>query len=270
MPNALTVIDEPGSTILIDRLATAAGTLSTSGSGQWWLFATNYTMTATLQTGPVDLIVHDKLRIHEFRVNWGLHAVLYIDLNKILPPIYFPQIKITIKWKKWKLIISITINWVHYPWPVVGIPFNVSDHVTATADLQLIVRSDAANWYVLAKVLGLPSFNFGLLTGVIIAAVGAVLGGILLAVPFIWPFLGIAVAAILGGIAIAGVAGLLGPPLSQLVQGREFMLYQRPRLLPLLPYAGPNDPAVNVQLAQLRASIVNTGEDELKIDILIQ
>jgi hypothetical protein len=270
MVNALTAIDEDGATILLDRLSNAAGTLTTSGSGQWWMFSTNYTLTATLDTGRVDLIVPNKLGIEEFRVNWRMHAMLYLDLNKILPPIYLPQIKITIKWKKWKLIISISITWVHYPWPTVGIPLNFGDHLTASANLQLLVRNDATNWYVLAKMLGVPNFNYGLATAGLVAAVGLVLGAVLWPIPFIGPFLGIAVASILTGLAAAGAAGLLAAPVSLLLQGREFMLYQRPRHFPLLPYAGPNDPAVSVKLALVRASIVNSGEDELVISTEFQ
>ena len=271
MANVLTAIDEPGSTILFDRLSNAAGTLTVSGSSQWWLFSTNYTMAATLDTGPVDLIVSNRVRLVEFTVNWDLHATLHLDLNKILPPIYLPQVKVEIKWTKKPPFIKITIsvNWVHYPWPVVAIPFHVRDRLTATADLQLVVRNDAVNWYVLAKMLGTPNFNWGLATGAILAALGAVLGLVLAPIPLIGPWLSVAVPAILAGVGAAGVAGLLAPPLSQLLQGREFMLYQRPRLLPLLPYVCPNDPDVNLQITMIEASIVNTGEDELQIPVSV-
>lgn len=269
MQNVLTAIDETGSTVLYQKLAVALGTVTTSGTGSLGPFPLSYTLNATLAPGQVDLNPPNVIRILPLKVHWSLNALIKIDLNQLLPPIYLPHVKITITWKKWQIKITISVTWVHYPWPVLQVPLNVSDDVSAIANLRLIVRSDAANWYVYGRVVALPSFGFGPATASIIGALALILPALLLPIPLIGGLAAIATFAILGAITVGGVTGLLGPALTPLIAGREFMFYQRPRLLPLLPSQGPNDPAVNLSIDMVEASIVNSGEDELRIYVTI-
>ena len=65
-----------------------------------------------------------------------------------------------------------------------------------------------------------PNLQFGATSAALLVAIGlAALTPILLAVPFIGPFLAIAVNVILGMIALAGVTGFLGPIITPFVSG---------------------------------------------------
>ena len=268
MDNVLTAIDEPGATILMSRLAALAGTVGTSGSNQLGLITLNHSIHATLQTGAVDLIPSNQIGLERMALNYTLHASLQLDLNQILPAIYFPEVTVTFT-SQWPFF-SVSIAWVQYPWPVLNIPFAITDNVAASAKLQLVVRNDAANWYVLAKVQALPNFNFGPGTAAILAAVGAGLVAAVAWLPLVGLFLATVTAAVFGVLTVAGLTGFLTLALAPVVQGREFMLYQQPRKLQLLPYQDAYNPDANVQITMVEASIVNNGEDELEIHVVIE
>lgn len=270
MANVLTVIDEPGSTILFDRLAVDMGTTTIPGSGAIGPFPVNYSVALSLRTGPVDLIVPNLVGIQRLRVNWALQATLTVDLNTILPAIHYPQISISITWPKWwKPKIKITLTWIHIPWPTVYVPLHLQDYVFGDANLRLLVKQDVAYWYVNAQIVGTPAFGFGAATGAALVTVGAVLAAVLLPIPFIGLFLAMATAGILTVIAAAGVGGLLGPVVSSFLQGREFTLYPQKKQLQLLPLKGPFDPPVYLQITGVDATIVNNGEDELEVHVTI-
>jgi hypothetical protein len=263
MSNIVTAIDEPGSTILFHALSAQAGTLTTSGSSALGPFDFNYTIDATIHSGSVDLIPSSIVRLKDLIVDWQLKGELGIDLNTILPQLCLPEIHIT--WKKWHLVITIT--WNCYSWPTVAVPFQLNDSSHATTDLQLIVRSDAANWYVLAKLQYVPQLTFGLSTATVVAVIGAAVIAAVAWIPLIGPFLAIVVAAATLAVIGAGLSGWLGPLLTPLLQGHEYMIYQRPRLLQLLPQQSPIDPHVLMSIKLVEATIINNGEDELVVSV---
>lgn len=259
MSNVVTAIDQRGATLLFGQLAAAASPMTTSGSRQFGPFAINYAATGTLQTGFIDLIPGSTVQINQLRLDWHLNAALVIDLNQILPPFCPPPITFNTPWG------SVTWTPPCIPWPVITIPFHVGDYFKATVNLALLVRFTGSDWQVYAKLLTLPSLAFGPATAAILAAVTIAASAVLLPIPFIGPFLAVATTAILGGITLAGVSGLLGPIITQFLGGREFLIYQRPRGFILVPYQGPNDPDVKMIINSVEANIVNDVEDELRI-----
>lgn len=98
----------------------------------------------------------------------------------------------------------------------------------------------------------------------LLAAIGAAVTPILLAIPFIGPFLAIAVDAILLAIGIAGVTGFLGPIITPFVSGLKIPIYQQPQQFQVLPAAGPVDPKVDITIDLVAAAVAHNGtEDEL-------
>jgi hypothetical protein len=142
------------------------------------------------------------------------------------------------------------------------VPF--SDFVKATGDFRLDITLSGGIWRVQALVVGLPNLQFGATTALLLAAIGAAVTPILLAVPFIGPFLAIAVNAILLAIGIAGVTGLLGPILTPFISGIKIPIYQQPQLFEVLPAESAIDPQVTITLDKITAEVAHTGtEDEL-------
>ena len=65
----------------------------------------------------------------------------------------------------------------------------------ATGDFQLDISLIGGMWKVQAKVLGVPNLQFPATTALLLVAIGAAVTPILLAIPFIGPFLALAVDA---------------------------------------------------------------------------
>jgi hypothetical protein len=118
-------------------------------------------------------------------------------------------------------------------------------------------------WNVQAVIVGVPNLQFGATSALLLVAIGAAVTPILLAIPFIGPFLAIAVNAILAIIGIAGVTGLLGPIITPFVSGLKIPIYKQPQLFEVLPIEGPVDPAVTITIDAITARVENSGEDEL-------
>jgi hypothetical protein len=148
-------------------------------------------------------------------------------------------------------------------WPTITIPVGFSDFVKATGDFRLDISLSGGVWNVQAVIVGVPSLQFGATSALLLAAIGAAVTPILLAIPFIGPFLAIAVNTILAIIGIAGVTGLLGPIITPFVSGLKIPIYQQPQLFQVLPAESPIDPPVIITIDAIDARVENSGEDEL-------
>ena len=132
------------------------------------------------------------------------------------------------------------------------------DSTTITGTTQ------GGNWSVKAKVLGVPNLQFGLVTAALITAIQLAITPLLLAIPFIGPFLALAVNIILSLFTIAGVTGFLGPILTPFVSGLTVPLYEQPQMFEVLPASGPVDPRVDIRIDTVNAVVAHNGaEDEL-------
>lgn len=261
MPEIVAAIDERGANKALALAVAAVGPQTTSGSRALGPFTASYSATATFQASGIDLIPSSTIRIVKLRMNWTLHFNLAIDLNKILPNFCLPQVCIKIFGKKIctpKICIS---------WPTINIPITFADFLQVTADFRLDVQLVGSVWQVSAKLLALPSLSFGVPSAAILALIGAAAVPILLAVPFIGPFLAAAVAAILAAIGVAGLTGFLGPILTPFVSGMKFKVYERPRVVQLLPMQSAIDPVVDITIDRVEASIVFNQEDELIVGL---
>lgn len=258
MAEIIAAIDEGGANTLLD---TAIGTLpvqSSSGSSNLGPFVASYSVTATLANGDVDLIPPDIVRLVDLRVNWHLDLSFGIDLSSILPDFCLPRVCVNIP-----CVGRVCTPRICIDWPTITVPVSFGDFVKATGDFRLDISLTGGVWKVQAVIVGIPNLQFGATTALLLAAIGAAVTPILLAIPFLGPFLAIAVNAILLAIGIAGVTGLLGPILTPFVSGLRIPLYSQPQLFPVLPAESAIDPAVNVTIDLIAAAVVNSGEDEL-------
>jgi hypothetical protein len=149
-------------------------------------------------------------------------------------------------------------------WPTVTIPVTFGDFLEADVDLGLSITQVGGNWEVKAVVQGVPSLQFGATSAALLLAISAAATPILLAVPFIGPFLAIAVNAILAAIAVAGVTGFLGPIISPFLSGLQVELYKQPVNFVVLPAESAVDPQVDVTIDTLTVQVQhNPPEDEL-------
>ena len=259
MAEITAALDEPGANTLLD---TAIGTLppqSKSGSGSLGPFVASYSVTATLTNGDVDLIPPDIIRIVDLRVDWDLDLSFGFDLSTILPDFCLPRICIDIP-----CVGEVCTPRICVDWPTITIPVSFGDFVKATGDFRLDISLAGGVWKVQAVIVGIPNLQFGATTALLLAAIGAAATPILLAIPFIGPFLAIAVNAILLAIGIAGVTGFLGPILTPFVSGLKIPIYEQPQLFQILPAESPVDPKVDITIDLIAAAVAHNGaEDEL-------
>jgi hypothetical protein len=261
MSEITAAIDEVGANSLFDAALATIGTLTKSGSGSLGPFTAGYTIHATFTNGNVDLIPPTTIRIVDLRLDWNLDLSFSFDLSSILPDFCLPQVCVDIPCVGEVCVppVKICINW-----PTITIPVSFGDFLKTTVDLQPVITLSGGVWTVEAELIGVPNLQFGATSAALLAAIGAAATPILLAVPFIGPFLAIAVDAILAAIAIAGVTGFLGPIITPFVSGLKVTVYQQPQLFVMLPVEGPFDPQVDFKIDTINAQIVSDGtEDEL-------
>jgi hypothetical protein len=155
-------------------------------------------------------------------------------------------------------------------WPTIAVPVSFGDFLKAPIDFSLDVSLSSGTWNVQAKVLSVPNLQFGVTSAALLAAIGAAVTPILLLIPFIGPFLALAVDAILAVIAIAGVTGFLGPIITPFISGLKIPIYKQPQLFVVLPAASPVDPEVDVTIDDIEAAVAHNGtEDELVLGAII-
>jgi hypothetical protein len=255
-------VDEAAADQLLD---TAIGTVvipPANGNGSLGPFLATYNASASLSPGDVDLIAPGTIRITDLRVDWNLGFSFGVDLSSFLPDFCIPQACVTIP-----CVGKVCTPGFCVDWPTVTVPVSFSDFVEVTADFGISITQSGGVWKVEAVVQGTPNIQFGLVTAGLLTAISLAVTPILLAVPFIGPFLAIAVNAIIVAIGIAGVTGLLGPILSPFVSGLRIPIYDQPATFEALAAAGPTDPAVFVTIDDVKAEITSTDEDELVLTI---
>src|SRR4029450_970822 len=207
----------------------------------------------------VDLRAPDIIRIEDLRLNWNLSLSFGIDLSSILPDFCLPQVCVNIP-----CVGRVCTPRICIDWPTITVPVSFGDFVKATADFKLDISLGRGKGKGRGVILALPNLQFGTTTALLLAAIAAAVTPILLAIPFIGPFLAIAVDAILLAIGIAGVTGFLGPILTPFVSGLKIPIYDQPKLFQMLPAEGPVDPKVDFNIDLIAAEVAHNGaEDEL-------
>jgi hypothetical protein len=260
MSDILVAADETAATTIVNAAEAALGTISNSGSDSLGPFFATWGASVSFVGGTVDLIAPDVIRLQNVTMNYSLNFSFGIDLGEILPEFCLPQICIRIPF-----IGRVCTPRICIDWPSISVPINYSDSLTFTADFRLVVFLDGAEWVVQIEIVAVPFLQLSPAAAAILTLIGLALAAILAPIPFIGPFLALAVAAILAAIGIAGLLGLLGAILTPFVSGLRFEIYRRNRLFEVLPAAGPLDPAVMVMIDSLAASVQSTDEDELVV-----
>src|SRR5260370_10199398 len=92
----------------------------------------------------------------------------------------------------------------------------------------------------------------------ILILIGQGLALVLAPIPFIGPFLALAVVAITAAIGIAGVTGFLGPILTPFVSGLTFTVYKHPKVSEVLPASLPLDPPLDLHPPVTTAPLIAT------------
>ncbi len=259
MAEITAAIDEAAANDLFDTAIASIPTLSDSGTGSLGPFVASYSVTATLANGDIDLIVPDTVRVTDLRLNWHLSLSFGFDLSTILPDFCLPRICIPIP-----CVGTVCTPRICIDWPTLTIPVSFGDFLEATVDLGLDANLVGSEWVAEAVLLGIPSLSFGATSAALLLAIGAAATPILLLVPFIGPFLAIAVNAILAAIAVAGVTGFLGPILTPFLAGLRVEVYRQPVSFEVLPAESAVDPRVDILIDAIGVEVQHNGtEDEL-------
>jgi hypothetical protein len=260
VPDVTAALDETGATTLVNDAESALGTLPASGSGALGPFTASWTASASFSGGTVDLIAPDTIRLTNCTLNYSVGFSFSFDLSSIIPDFCLPRVCIPTPWGD-ICTPTLCINW-----PTVTIPVSYADSLMFTADFTLAATLSGGVWKIEIVIAGVPSLTISAAAAAIVTAIGLAAALVLAPIPFIGPLLAIAVAGIAAAVGIAGVTGLLGPILGGFLAGRRFTIYEQPQLFEVVPAAGP-DPAVNVTLDAIAASVQSTDEDELVIGV---
>lgn len=253
--------DQTAATTLLHKAEIALGTQSTGPhNGSIGPFSATYSATASFSGGAVDLIAPNIIRIADCKLNYSLNLNFSVDLNGILPHFCLPQVCIPIPF-----IGNVCTPQICITWPTIPIPVSYSDAITFTADFTLNAHLSGAIWLVDVVIDDIPALNLSPAAVAILAAIGLAVTPILLAIPFIGPFLAVAVDTILATIGIAGLTGLLGPLLTPFVSGLTFNIYKQPKVLTVIPAASPADPDVSINLDLIKAAVLASDKNELAL-----
>ena len=260
MTDIILAADKSAATTLLHDAEAALGTQSTSGGGSLGPFAATWSASASFSDGAIDLLPPNIIQITDCHLNYSLGFSLSVDLNSFLPHFCLPQICIPIPFDGSLCTPKICISW-----PTITIPVSYADTIKFTADFTLNAQLSGSTWLVDVVIVGIPALDLSPAAAAILVAIAAAVTPILLAIPFIGPFLAIAVDAILAAIGIAGITGLLGPLLTPLVSGLTFNIYKHSKVFEVLPNSSPIDPAVDINLDMIAASVAASDKNELVV-----
>jgi len=260
MPDIIVAADETAATKLIHDAETTLGTISAPpGSGTLGPFSATWSADASFSGGAVDLIAPNIIRIANCQFHYHVSFGFSIDLNSFLPHFCLPQVCVRIPFIGRVCTPRICISWPTIPLPTI----NYSDLINFTADFTLNVQLVSGVWKVDVVIVGIPFLQLSPAATAILALIGGTVAAAVAWVPFIGPLLAGLVIAVTAAIGIAGLTGFLGPLLTPFVSGLSFNIYSQPQVFEALPAAGPIDPAVNINLDLITASVQSTDEDEL-------
>lgn len=262
MAEITAALDESGANTLFNTALAAFPLPPQNGSGSLGPFTAGYHATAQFASGSIDLIVPSTIRVDHLRLNWHVDLSFSIDLNQFLPHFCLPQVCVDIP-----CVGRVCTPRICISWPTIGVNIPLGDFVEVTADFGIDIQLSGGNWNVEGVVQNVSQLQFGPATAGMLVLIGAAITPLLLVIPFIGPFIAIAVNAILAAIGIAGLLGLLGPIISPFISGLKIPIYKQPQHLLVIPANGPNDPDVFITLDKVGADIRNSGEDELVLGV---
>lgn len=262
MAEITAAIDEGAANTLFNAALTLVPLPPQNGVGTLGPFVASYGASAQFVSGAIDLIAPSTIRVANLRLNWQLSLSFGIDLNSFLPNFCLPQVCVDIP-----CVGRVCTPRICISWPTITVPVSLSDFVETTADFGLDIALVAGQWRVRAVVQNVSQLQFGPTTAGMLVLIGLAITPLLLLIPFIGPFVAIAVNAILAAIGVAGLFGFLGPIISPFVSGLVIPIYSQPQHFEALPAAGANDPAVFITLDAVTAFVDSTDEDELVLGV---
>lgn len=260
MPDITLAADEVAATRLVHDAETILGTQSQSASSSLGPFVASYGVSASFSGGTVVLQPPNIIELDDIHLNYSLNLSFGLDLNNFLPHFCLPQVCVNLPIFGQVCTPSICIDW-----PTISFPFSYSDFVDFSADFTVLPHLSGGDWLIDIRIVSIPTLSISAAAAAILTALGLALGAAVSWIPFIGPLLDGLIAAVLAGIGIAGITGLLGPLLSLFVSGLTFTIYKQPQVQQVLPVSGPHDPAVSIKITTLDCVVQQTDKAELVV-----
>ena len=256
MPNEIVAaVDEAAAQVLVAHGESALGVQATSGHGSLGPFGVAWSASVSLSGGTVSLAAPGTVSIDNMKISYNLSLTLSIDLSFLdfcLPQVCIPTPFGDICTPK------ICIN---FPTISVKIPFASS--ATLSGDFGLNVHLTAGEWNLDVIIRSVRKLDLGTAATLLITAIGAAISVALLGIPFIGPFLALAVGIITAAFGIAQVTGLLGSIVSVFVSGLSINVYKHKQTFTAIHASGPFDPDVIVTIAAIAVDVQATDKKEL-------
>jgi hypothetical protein len=206
---------------------------------------------ASFQSGDVILISPNTVQATDIQMNFSIHVDFGLDLGSFLPQVCLPRVCIDVPF-----IGTVCSPQECIDRPTVTVPVDYKDQIIFTADFSLLTYLNGPNWAVDIEILAVPFLQLSPFASALIIVIGVAIGAAVSTVPFIGPFLGLLVAAVIVVIGVAGALGLLGLIITPFVAGSRFNIMQKPQRVQLIPYASALEPPVAVTVTALAAAVV--------------
>jgi hypothetical protein len=260
MPGVLLEIDNPQTNTLV--LAAAAKflvPLPHDGGGNLGPFGVRWHTEVSFGLKGTQLVAPNSIRFNDGEIDFHIDLTLTADLNRILPELCLPQVCTPDFFG-----IQICSPSICIPWPTISFPISYSASTKFTVQADFDIHKDASNWVVdiLVPKNGIKSLQIDTLTAALLELIGTFAAVALLEVPFIGPFLFLAVEVIVSTIAVTGALGFLQDVLTPFLTEMKFHLYTHSEVLQVLPADPPLDPTpVNVLLQNVQTIVRQQGNN---------
>jgi hypothetical protein len=261
MPDVIAAIDETAANALLHDAESALGTIQAPAGGtSYGPLILQWSASASFSGGTVAFTPPDVIAINNCTINYQLSADLGIDLSFL--DFCLPQVCVPIP-----CVGNICTPQICLTFQPISFPVSFSSSATFSADFELEAALVGGNWEIDIVILGVPTLDLGPAATALLEAITLAIAAALETVPFIGPVLALATAAIGAAFGIAEVTGLLGDILTPFVSGLKFNLYKQPQHFEAIPASGPLDPAVFINLQDLKAEVQDAGKPELAVSV---
>jgi hypothetical protein len=258
MAEMTAALDQTGATRLVAWAESQYPEVNANGTRPLGPLSVDYTVRATFEGGTVTLSPPRNLRLAGAVTRFQVRLSITLDVSRLIPDFCLPQVCVNIP-----LIgrVCVPPTRVCIDWPSVTIPVSYTDTATFTVDLRAEVRQENGSWVADTVILGTPSVQLGVLTG-LLQSIRNAADAVLRVLPYIGPLLAKALDNLIASIS-GSLGGVLGSILTAVIGGTRFELYRQPTTLTVVV----DGTGVSLTLDSVAVDVVASDENELVLGI---
>ncbi len=211
---------------------------------------------AKIPQGTLSLFPPNVFRLNSLELDYHLSLSFGVNLDDILPRLCIPSV----------CIFGFCTPEICTSWGSISVPVSTSGSVTTTADFTTDIYLDNnTNQWKLDIILGtIGQLDLSAQAAALLVVIQTAVEAALLLVPFIGPFLSLAVGIIMAAFDVAALAGFLGDLLTLLLKGTRINIFKHDKVVTMLDASTTGQyPAVKVSLDALSGTVAASDKTEL-------